>query len=100
MLRPDSHRQWQVQSHHHDAICARAPGARAANDHVPVLEGGPIFCGATGRLVCAAAGDLILWGSRIGRLPGRTFLRYYLDLKQFLIMSRRYVGNAAAVWTI
>jgi hypothetical protein len=60
---------------HHDEVCSRAPGARLKHDYVPVHQNEPLLQAATGEtvegkskqtgiLVCAKAGDLILWDSR------------------------------------
>lgn len=48
---------------HHDAYCRRHPLAKHQGDFLPVPAGDPIL-EAGGVLVCAEAGDLVLWDSR------------------------------------
>ena len=52
------------QSHHeHDGLCARIDAARLGIDFVQVPEADPVLANG-GVLVCAKAGDLLLWDSR------------------------------------
>jgi len=54
---PGSHAQ-------HTEVCERAYGSELPRDFVPVQAGDPALSSGMGRLVCAKAGDLLLWDSR------------------------------------
>eukprot|EP00601_Ochromonadales_sp_CCMP2298_P020096 CAMPEP_0173305026 /NCGR_PEP_ID=MMETSP1143-20121109/19764_1 /TAXON_ID=483371 /ORGANISM="non described non described, Strain CCMP2298" /LENGTH=400 /DNA_ID=CAMNT_0014245897 /DNA_START=16 /DNA_END=1214 /DNA_ORIENTATION=+ len=56
-LVPGSHKE-------HEALCGRAPGSKMRVDFVPVPPQDPLFLDREVILVCARAGDLILWDSR------------------------------------
>merc|ERR1719316_1926134 len=53
---PGSHRNFE-------AVCQRAYSHQLPCDFVPVQQGDPVF-DLGGKLVCAKAGDLLLWDSR------------------------------------
>jgi hypothetical protein len=54
---PGSHLQ-------HDELCERAPGAKMKVDWVSISAGDTVLRSAEPTLVCAKAGDLVLWDSR------------------------------------
>lgn len=49
---------------HHEEVCKRAPSARMKHDYVSVQRDDPVLQTEQAVLVCARAGDLILWDSR------------------------------------
>ncbi len=67
---------------HHAEVCARAPSARMKIDYVSVPRNDPILTSQQAILVCAKAGDLILWDSRTVHCntPALAEVNYYSDL--------------------
>mmetsp|Transcript_40149 Transcript_40149/g.69522 ORF Transcript_40149/g.69522 Transcript_40149/m.69522 type:complete len:422 (-) Transcript_40149:213-1478(-) len=67
---------------HHAEVCARAPSARMKIDYVSVPRNDPILTSQQAILVCAKAGDLILWDSRTVHCntPALAEVNYYADL--------------------
>jgi hypothetical protein len=52
-------------SHHqHEEVCERAYAQKLKGDFVPVQSDDPALAASGARLVCAMAGDLVLWDSR------------------------------------
>eukprot|EP00388_Colpodella_angusta_P035514 GDKK01036206.1.p1 GENE.GDKK01036206.1~~GDKK01036206.1.p1 ORF type:complete len:422 (-),score=31.49 GDKK01036206.1:102-1367(-) len=49
---------------HHQAVCERAPTAKMDIDYVSIPRNDPVLTSEQAILVCAKAGDLILWDSR------------------------------------
>ncbi len=49
---------------HHEELCARTAMAKTMHDFVPVKRDDPLLQNGDAILVCAKAGDLILWDSR------------------------------------
>mmetsp|Transcript_41555 Transcript_41555/g.50556 ORF Transcript_41555/g.50556 Transcript_41555/m.50556 type:complete len:620 (-) Transcript_41555:192-2051(-) len=45
-------------------VCERAPGSRILQDFIYIPDGDPVLSKDTAILVCAKAGDLLLWDSR------------------------------------
>lgn len=54
---PGSHKQ-------HTALCKRVKISRAVGDFLPVPRDDPLLAAGTALLVCAKAGDLVVWDSR------------------------------------
>lgn len=72
---PGSHR-------HHAEVCMRAPSARMNIDYVSIPRNDPVLTSQQAILVCAKAGDLILWDSRTVHCntPALAEVNYYSDL--------------------
>lgn len=68
--------------HYHNELCERVPSAKAKIDFVSVPVTDPILRSAEPVLVCAQAGDLILWDSRTVHCntPALSMANHHRDL--------------------